>query len=344
MLHGNLLKSCVIATLVASGVSIALGQTAATDQKITVANFGGSLQQALRDGWADPFEKGTGIKVVFDAPHSKAKLKAMVDARNPSWDLYVEDAAYILAHCGVLFEKVDTSKFVAAGIDKRFISNDCGMSSGIVGYVFAYDEEKFRNDPPKTWADFFDLKKYPGKRAMHNVPVNGSLEMALLADGVPPDKLFPLDVDRAFRKLDTIKPQILWTASSGGLTDALVNDQVDIALSYSGRAFAAAKAGAKVAIVRDQQIVSWDQYAIVKGSKNKAAAEKFLQFVALPEQQATFTELRGYLTGNTKAKPRVDALVVKFLPSLDTAIPQNHEWWAKNLDSVSQRYIAWQSK
>ena len=72
--------------------------------------------------------------------------------------------------------------------------------------------------------------------------------------------------------------------------------------------------------------------------------ERFMQFIALPEQQAMFTEKRGYLTGNTKAQPKVDAVVAKFLATLDTAVPQNHEWWAKNLDAVSQRYIAWQSK
>jgi putative spermidine/putrescine transport system substrate-binding protein len=313
-------------------------------QKITVVTFGGALQQGIKDGWVTPFERATGAQVIMDSPNPRAKLKAQVEAGNPTWDIYTEDAAYISEYCGVLFEKIDTSKFIAAGMDKRFVNNECGMPGAIVGYYFAYNEEKYRNDPPRSWADFFDLKKYPGKRAMHNTPMNGSLEMALLADGVPADKLYPLDVDRALRKLDSIKSNIAWTQSAGGLTDALVNNQADIVLGYSGRVFAAAKAGAKVDIVRDQQIVTWDHYAVVKGSKNKPAAEAFLEFAAQPEQQAKMTELRASGNANLKSRPQVDALVSRFLPAPDKSIVQNQAWWSKNFESVSQRYVAWQSK
>lgn len=313
-------------------------------QKVTVANFGGSLQQAIRDGWVEPFEKASGAKVILDSPNAKAKLKAMVDAGNPSWDVYTEDAAYVSEHCGDLFEKVDTSKFVDAGIDKRYVNNACGVPAAIVAYVFTYNEEKYKDNPPKAWADFFDLKSYPGKRAIYNSVLTGILEMALLADGVPVEKLYPLDVDRAFRKLDTIKSSITWTQSTGGLTDALVNNQVDLALSFAGRSYAAAKAGAKVALVKDQQIVTWDQYVVVKGSKNKDAAEAFLQFIAQPAQQAKITELRASANGNLKAQPRVDPLLARFLPVPDKAIPQNQDWWAKNYAAVSQRFVAWQSK
>ena len=313
-------------------------------QKVTVANFGGSLQQAIKDSWADPFERATGAKVVLDSPNPKSKLKAQVDAGNPSWDVFTDDAAYVTEHCGTLFEKVDTSKFVAAGIDKRYVSNECGVPSGIISYVFAYNEDKFRANPPKGWSDFYDLQKYPGKRAIYNSVLTGILESALLADGVPADKLYPIDLDRAFRKLDTIKPNIVWTQSTGALTDAFVNNQVDLALSFGGRTYAAAKSGAKVAVVRDQQLVTWDQYAVVKGSRNRAAAEAFLEFIAQPTQQAKITELRGSANGNLRSKPQVDALVQRYLPTLDKAIPQNQEWWSKNYRPVSERFIAWQSR
>lgn len=313
-------------------------------QKITVANFGGAAQQAIRDGWAEPFEKSTGAKVVLDSPNPKAKLKAMVDASNPSWDIYTEDAAYIGAQCGVLFEKVDTSKFTAAGIDKRFINNECGVPTSVVPFAFAYNEEKFAGDAPKGWADFFDLKKYPGKRAIYNSATSGALEAALLADGVPADKLYPLDLERAFRKLDTIKPQILWTQSTGGLTDALVNKTADIALTSGARAYMAAKAGAKVALVLDQQIVTWDQYAVVKGSKQKAAAEAFLTFIAQAPQQEKITELRASGNASALAKPKIDSLVARFVPVMDKAVPMNPEWWSKNLPEVSQRFLNWQTK
>jgi putative spermidine/putrescine transport system substrate-binding protein len=342
----NTFNCCALAAMLAAGATVALAQSAPNlqGQKITTADFGGGFQKALREAWVDPFEKATGAKVIMDAPNAKAKLKAQVDAGNPSWDVTTYDASFIQQFCGVLFEKVDTSKFVAAGIDKRFVTNDCGVPTTIVGYVFAYNEDKFRNDPPKNWNDFFDLKKYPGKRAIFNSPTTGILEIALLADGVPVDKLYPLDVDRAFRKLDPIKNSIVWTQSSGGLTDAFVNNQVDLSLGLSGRIYAAAKAGAKVTVVAQQQILTWDQFAVVKGTKNKAAAEAYLNFIAQPEGHARLTELTSYAFANTKAQPKVDPLVQRFLPRMEGAVFQNMDWWSKNFETVNQRFVAWQSK
>jgi putative spermidine/putrescine transport system substrate-binding protein len=313
-------------------------------QKITVADFGGAMLKYVREAWVTPFEKATGAKVDIDTPNTRAKLKAQVDAGNAVWDVYTEDAAFIEQNCGLLFEKVDTSKFEAAGIDKRFVTNDCGVPTSIVAEVFAYNEDKFGKNPPKGWSDFFDLSKYPGKRAIWNNPTSGILEAALLADGVSPDKLYPLDLDRAFKKLDTIKSSIFWTQSTGGLTDALANNQVDLSLAYAGRAYAAAKTGAKINVVTNQQIVSWDQYAVVKGSKNKAAADAFLQFIAQPDQQAKLTELTSYATANAKGHPKIDALTERFLPVQSKAVFTNQAWWAKNFDAVNQRFVAWQSK
>lgn len=333
----------IAATLAFNGIA-ADAAPSLEGQKITVADFGGSMLKYVREAWTTPFEKATGAKVDIDTPNTRAKLKAQVDAGNAVWDVYTEDSAFIEQNCGVLFQKVDTSKFVEAGIDKRFVNNDCGVPTSIVASVFAYNEDKFGKNPPKGWADFFDLSKYPGKRAIWNNPTSGILEAALLADGVPADKLYPLNLDRAFKKLDTIKSSIFWTQSTGGLTDALANDQVDLSLAYAGRAYAAAKTGAKIDVVQDQQIVSWDQYAVVKGSKNKAAADAFLQFIAQPEQQAKLTELTSYATANAKGHPKVDALTERFLPVQSKAVFTSQQWWAKNFDAVNQRFVAWQSK
>jgi putative spermidine/putrescine transport system substrate-binding protein len=316
--------------------------------KFTTVDFGGALQKAIREAWVEPFERATGAKVTQDSPSNKAKLKVMVESGDVVWDLFEEDASFVQKNCGVLFEKIDTSKLVAAGIERRFLTNECGVASPVAAYVFAYNSEKYKADPPKGWSDFFDLKKYPGKRAVYNSVLSGILEMALLADGVDPAKLYPLDLDRAFRKLDTVKGNITWTQSTGALTEAFVNNQVDLALSFSGRTYLAAKAGAKVAVVPAQQILFWDNWAIPKGSKNKAAAEEYLRFVAQPAQQARFTELSGYANANGRANPKVDALLAEFLPlnasSRATAVYQDMTWWAQNLDAVNQRFVAWQSK
>ena len=346
MLIGRVVGICGITALLSVASPLALAQQTPNlqGQKITVAEFGGALLKYVQQAWTVPFEKASGAKVDIDTPNARAKLKAQVDSGNAVWDVYTEDAAFIQSNCGVLFEKVDTSKFVSAGIDKRFVTNDCGVPTSIVASVFAYNEDKFGKTPPKGWVDFFDTKKFPGKRAIWNNPTSGLLEAALLADGVPADKLYPLDLDRAFKKLDTIKDLIMWTQSTGGLTDALANNQVDLSLAYAGRAYAAAKTGAKINLVKDEEIVSWDQYAVVKGSKNKAAAEAFLQFIAQPEQQAKLTELTSYATANAKGHPKVDALTERFLPNQSKAVFTNQGWWSKNFDMVNQRFVAWQSK
>jgi putative spermidine/putrescine transport system substrate-binding protein len=339
-------KMCLTAGILGFGGEVAHAQQAPNleGQRITTADFGGGLQKQLRAAFITPFEAATGAKVTMDSPNTRAKLKAQVESGNVVWDVYTEDASFIQQNCGILFEKVDTSKFVAAGIDKRFVTNECGVSTAIGGAVFAYNRDRFGKTPPTSWSDFFDLKKFPGKRAILNDPTSWILEVALLADGVPVEKLYPLDLDRAFRKLDTIKSEIVWTQSSGGLTDALANDQVDLALAFAGRAYAAAKTGANIGVVSDKQILSWDQYAVVKGSKKKAAGEDFLEFIAQPEQQAKLTELTAYATANAKGRPKVDDLVQRFLPVQSKAVFLNQDWWAKNMDVVSQRFVAWQSK
>jgi putative spermidine/putrescine transport system substrate-binding protein len=119
---------------------------------------------------------------------------------------------------------------------------------------------------------------------------------------------------------------------------------VDLALAFAGRAYAAAKTGANIGVVTDKQILSWDQYAVVKGSKHRVAAEDFLDFIAQPEQQARLTELTAYATANARGNPKVDKLVQRFLPVQSKAIFLNQDWWAKNIDTVSQRFVAWQSK
>ncbi|MDI5929669.1 extracellular solute-binding protein [Rhizobium leguminosarum] len=313
-------------------------------QTITSAEFGGALLKLIQEAFVTPFEQATGAKVIIESPLSRAKLKAQVDSGNVIWDIYTDEASFIQQNCGTLFEKVDTAKFIDAGIDKRFVTNECGVATSIVPQVFAYNADKYADGAPASWADFFNLESFPGKRAIWNNAMSGILEAALLADGVPADKLYPLDLDRAFKKMDTIKDYIVWTPSTGGLTDALVNGQVDLSLIFGARAYAAAKAGANVHVVPDQQILSWDQYAVVKGSKNKAAAEAYLQFIAGAGPQAKLTEIASFASANTKGNPKIDELVARFLPVQDKAVFVNHDWWAANFDAVNQRFVAWQSK
>ena len=144
--------------------------------------------------------------------------------------------------------------------------------------VLAYSQKKYpEGRTPNSWADFWDVKKFPGRRALRNHPI-ATLEAALMADGVAPDKLYPLDVDRAFKKLEEIKPHITVWWTSGAQSAQLLNDgEVDMVMAWNGRVSALAKEGAKVAFTYNQGILQSTSLCILKGAPNLATAVKLPQ-------------------------------------------------------------------
>lgn len=339
-----LLVSCASMT-----TGLAMAQTNDfSGTQLNVTGFGGVLEDATIKAWAEPFAAATGAKVSVTNPVSYAKIKAQVDAGNVIEDVAHVDAFFVQANCGTLFEEIDTDKLIEMGIRSDFITNKCGLPVAAGSILFAYNTNTYGDTPPTSWADFFDLQKYPGKRAIWNFVQNGVLEAALLADGVAADQLYPLDLDRAFAKLDTIKDQLQWVQSTGAITEVLLNEDVDLALAFSGRAYTAAKDGAPVDQVHDQQIVYWDNVGIVKGTKNLDAAKAYIEFGAQPDTQARFVEISSYGATNSKAEPKIDELIASYLPlnaaSAPTAVYLSQAWWADNFDAVNQRFIDWQSK
>jgi putative spermidine/putrescine transport system substrate-binding protein len=330
------------------------GDAAASETKgdlsgvdLTLVTFGGDLANAVETAWIDPFEADTGAKVEMTEPTDYAKLKVQVESGNVDTDLAYADAFFVQANCGTIFEPLDTSKLVDAGIDERYITNDCGLPDILASWQIVYDRKQVGGDPPSGWSDFFDTGKYPGKRGIWNFVQGGALEAALLADGVQPDDLYPLDLDRAFRKLDTIKDDIVWTETTGQLTEQLVNEQVALQLTAGGRAYFAAKDGADIAPVYDQQILFWDNTAVVKGSPDAEAAKQFLYSVAGPERQARMTELTSYGNTSTRAKPKLDALLETYLSTSpevqESAVLLDQEYWAEHFEEANERWTEWQT-
>jgi putative spermidine/putrescine transport system substrate-binding protein len=338
-----------LASLAGLMSSVATAQTTALrGTQLNFAGFGGVLEEAEIKSWVKPFQEATGATVRTTSPVSYARIKAQVEAGNVIEDIAHVDAFFVQANCGTLFEKIDTAALVAIGIRKEYITNQCGLPTTAASMLIAYNKDTFGDSPPTGWVDFFDTKKFPGRRALWNFVQNGLLEAALLADGVAPDKLYPLDLDRAFAKLDTIKDELQWVQSPAGLTEALLNEDVDLALSFSGRAYAAARDGAPIDQVREQQIQFWDGVGIVKGTKNLEAAKAFLNFGARPEVQARFVEVSAYGATNKNAAPNIDDLITSYLPlnkdTAPTAIYLDQNWWAENFDMANQRFVDWQSR
>ncbi|RVA22748.1 extracellular solute-binding protein, partial [Mesorhizobium sp. M7A.F.Ca.US.001.01.1.1] len=186
-----------------------LTATAAKADEMAFTSWGGTTQEAQTKSWAAPFEASSGIKVLQDGPTDYGKLKAMVDAGNVTWDVVdVEMDFAIKAAKDGLLEPIDYAVVPKADLDPRF-SNEHAVGSFYYSFVLAWNKGAVSGEPT-GWADMFDTKKFPGKRTFYKWSAPGVIEIALLADGVPADKLYPLDLDRAFKKLDTIKSDIVW--------------------------------------------------------------------------------------------------------------------------------------
>lgn len=321
-------------------------------RRITVASFGGAYEASQQHAFFRPFTAASGISVVADQYNGElAKVKAMVDAKNVTWDVVDVEANAVFRGCEEGFlEAIDPK---VAGDASDYLPgalHECGVASVAWSTVFAYDAAKFPKDPPKSPADFFDLERFPGKRAMRRNP-KGTLEHALLGDGVAPQKVYatlgaPGGVERALAKLDTIKAQTVWWESGAQAPQLLADGEVVMAQAYNGRIYnAQVKEKKDFRIIWDGQIYAYDYWAIPKGSPNKAAALEFLRFALRPDRMAEQTKHISYAPTRKSAMKLVDAEVLPHLPTAPAnfvrALRVDPEWWADHFDEVDQRFKAW---
>jgi putative spermidine/putrescine transport system substrate-binding protein len=219
----------------AGAATLAGGSPAFADTKeITVANFGGDALAAWAKAWGDPFTKSTGIKVHFDGSGPlPSNIKQQVQANNVIWDVSDGDGYYgiQLGDAGFL-DPIDYSIVDKSKVWPEFIW-PYGVCDYVYSYVLAYDTTKVRGVP--TWADFFDLKKYPGKRATWKYFM-GTGEPILLADGVPPDKLYPMDMDRVIAKAKTLGDNLLLWDSGASSQQMFMDSEVTMACIWNTRA------------------------------------------------------------------------------------------------------------
>ena len=189
----------------------------------------------------------------------------------------------------------------------------------------------------------FDTKTYPGKRALYKWPSPGVLELALLADGVPADTLYPLDLDRAFKKLDTIKKDIVWWGGGAQSQQLLASGEVSMGQFWNGRIHALQEDGAPVGVSWKQNLVMADILVVPKGSKNKAAAMKFLANASSAKGQADFSNLTAYAPVNIDSVQRLDSVLAPNLPTAyaKDQITLDFAYWAKNGPAIATRWNEW---
>ncbi|HDS1780904.1 TPA: polyamine ABC transporter substrate-binding protein [Pseudomonas putida] len=337
-----LLSKRVTAVLSASLLTLACQAAQAADS-LNFVSWGGTTQDAQKEAWAVPFTKATNIKVVQDGPTDYGKLKAMVESGNVQWDVVDVEADFALrAASEGLLEPLDFNQIKRDKIDPRFVS-DHGVGSFFFSFVLGYNEGKLGANKPVDWTALFDTKAYPGKRALYKWPSPGVLELALLADGVAPDKLYPLDLDRAFKKLDTIKQDIVWWGGGAQSQQLLASGEASLGQFWNGRVYALQQDGAPVGVSWKQNLVMADFLVIPKGSKNKEAAMKFLANASSAEGQAEFANKTAYAPVNVDSVAKLDK---DLAPNLPTAYAQDQvtldfAYWAKNGQAIAARWNEW---
>ncbi|PHN34528.1 ABC transporter substrate-binding protein [Pseudomonas amygdali] len=331
------------AAVLAAGVLALSSIAASAAESVNFVSWGGSTQDFQKEAWAAPFSKASGITVVQDGPTDYGKLKAMVESGNVQWDVVDVEADFALrAASEGLLEPLDFNTIKRDEIDKRFVT-DHGAGSFFFSFVLGYNESKVGAKPPVDWAAMFDTKTYPGKRSLYKWPSPGVLELALLADGVAPDKLYPLDLDRAFKKLDIIKKDIVWWGGGAQSKQLLASGEVAMGQMWNGRVYALQQDGAPVGVSWKQNLVMADFLVVPKGAKNKDAAMKFIANATSAKGQADFSNLSAYAPVNTQSVARLDSTLAPNLPTAHVAdqITLDFAYWAKNGADIATRWNEW---
>lgn len=313
-------------------------------EQLVVVTWGGALEEALKLSIKD-FEKENNCEIVWETSPDYAKLKSMVESGDIQWDVVTVDPDFIYRGADQdLLESMDYSI-----IDKTGIENNCsdyGTGAYVWATVIGYDTDKYSEDTaPTTWADFWDTDSFPGERTLYKSPL-ATLELALLADGVDKDDIYPLDVDRAFESLDKIKDSIsTWWESGAQPAQMLSSKQVSMAQAWAGRITAVQEEGASVDFTSNEGIITTDQWAVPKGTKHRELAMKFINAITRAEAGKTFSENVSYGPVNTEAYDLLSEEILATLPSSpeyeDQVLYYNAEYWAEHYDEINEKFQNW---
>ena len=342
--------------------------TTATAQEVTVMGWGGAYTNSQIEAYHKPFTEATGIKVnSVDADNPASPIKAQVEAGNVSIDVASVEIADAVRLCDEgLVEEIDAAT-LPPGADgtpatEDFIAgtlSDCMIPTDVFATAIAYDTTKFPNGAPTTIADFFDTTKFPGKRGVKK-GAKVTLEMALMADGVPASEVYGLlatdaGVDRAFAKLDTIKADAVWWEAGSQPPQLLADGEVVMTMAWNGRIFNAAMAeGKPFAIMWDGQVFEWEGWVIPKGAPHRDAALDFVKFSTGTAPLAMAASYISYGPPRKSSAPLIGMShdgKVAMAPNLPTspenqknALASSMKFWVDHDSELAERFNAWLAK
>jgi putative spermidine/putrescine transport system substrate-binding protein len=348
----RVLTAGVVATSMLTLAACGAASTGATGAggEMTVVMWGGQDQKTNVKASIEPWAKENDVTVKQDSPSDYAKIRAQVESGKVSWDVVEVEPNFAHTAC----EKGWAEKLDLEAIDtdrlKPEMVTDCAIPILEYAFTIGYNTDVFPDEHPTTWAEFFDTEKFPGKRGFWKYATGAMFEAALLADGVDPDDLYPLDIDRAFKKLDTIKDSIVFYETGEQQQQLVASGEAPLIQAWNGRIYSAAKEGQPVANEWGEHLLSYDQLIIPKGSQNADTVQKWAAwFVEHPEAQAGYSNATAYSPVTEEALDLIDEDVLPYLPSApENADKQaaiiDYSYWAEHYDEVSERLNEWAAK
>jgi putative spermidine/putrescine transport system substrate-binding protein len=336
------------AALLAATVVAACGNGGGDSGSLTFMSGGGAYLDALQKAFLTPFTETTGIEVHSDPTLSYAKVKTMVDAGNVTIDVTPAEGYWEVQECGELLLPLNRDIVDISELNPDLIQSDCGAPLLTYSTAIYYNTTTYSGETPTGCADFFDTVRFPGKRAVRESGLpNPLVECALIADGVARDKLYPLDLDRAFAKIETIKEDLVFWATGADSEQLMSSGEVAMIHAWNGRAYAAiTEQDAKFAPAYGEAFLIYDTLVVPKGVADPDQAMQLIEFMLDPERQATLTSLIPYSPANLKADlSDLPGPLQEFLPETNPkveqgTIVQDQRWWAEHADDATQRWQA----
>ena len=360
-------------TLTKCGIALAaavfgFAGAAQSEETVTVVSWGGAYTKSQVKAYHEPFAQKFGIKInSVDYNGGLAEIKAQVEAKNVTWDVIDAELSDAVRGCDEgLLAPIDKSILPPAPDGTPAIEDfidgaltECAVANIVWSTIFAYDDAVIGDNKPSKIADLFDLATWTGKRGLRKTP-KANLEMALLADGVPAAKVYevlktPEGVDRAFKKLDTVKANTVFWEAGAQPPQLLADGEVQMTTAYNGRVFnAIASEGKKFMIVWDGQIFDLDLFVVPKGTKNMDNALKFIAFATDTQRLADQAAYISYGPARKSSAPLIGKHAeagIDMKPHMPTA-PENFKnvvqndfaFWADHQDELNEQFNAWLSR
>ena len=354
-------------TLIAAAALLGASGAASAEDLVFVS-WGGADTASQQSAYHEPYMKmHPNVNIVNDdsANNAVAKLRAMMEANNVTWDLVDMVAADAILSCDEgMVEEINFDKDLAPAPDGTPASKDfgdmivspCFIPQIVYSTTFGYRTDLVGKTPPTTINDVFDLKKYPGKRSLEKKAIN-NLEWALLADGVPAKDVYKLlatdeGVDRAFAKLDTIKDHVVWWEKGAQTPQLLADGEVIMGSTYNGRLFSVIEEEKQpIAMMWDWQVFDLDGWVVPKGSPHKKLVMDYLRFATDTQRLADQAKYISYGPARASSAPLVGkhaTLGIEMAPHMPTnpanakhTLLYNYNFWADHADDLNQKFAAW---